>query len=70
MSSIARPRLLICTAAALAASWITFRVLDADAAPRRPAPLVDSTASELPDPALEALIDRLAADAAQAHSSR
>ena len=71
MSPITRPRLWICTAAALAALWITFRVLDADAAPRPRAPqLTDSTADELPDPALEALIDRLAAAAEQSHRSR
>ena len=70
MSSIVRPRVLICTVAALAAGWVTFRVLDADAAPSRPAPLVDSAANELPDPALEALVDRLAAAAEQSHRSR
>jgi len=71
MSPMNRPRLWICTAAGLAALWITFRVLDADAAPRPPGrQLVDSTADELPDPALEALLDRLAIAAEQSHRSR
>jgi len=71
MSPMSRPRLWICTAATLAALWITFRVLDADAAPRPSArQLAPSLVDELPDPALEALLDRLAIAAEQSHRSR
>lgn len=70
MSSIARPRFWLYTAAGLAVFWITFRVLDADAAPRRPALEVLDVADELPDPALDALIDRLAAAAKQTNRGR
>lgn len=69
MSSIARPRFWLYTAACLAAFWITFRVLDADAAPRPALQVLDS-ADELPDPALDALIDRLAVAAKQARRAR
>jgi hypothetical protein len=65
-----RPRLWICSAAALAALWITFRVLDADAAPRPAMRYLQETVDDLPDPALEAMIDRLAVAAEQSHHSR
>ena len=69
MSTIVRPRFWICTVAGLAALWITFRVLDADAAPRRPV-VLESVADELPDPALDALIDRLVVSAERSHRPR
>jgi hypothetical protein len=63
MSPTARPRFWICAVAGLAALWITFRVLDADAAPRA-LEVLDSP-EELPDPALDAMIERFAAAARQ-----
>jgi hypothetical protein len=65
MSSIARPRFWLYAAASLAALWITFRVLNADAAPRPPALQGMDSVDELPDPALDALIERLAVAAKQ-----
>ena len=65
MSFIAKPRLWLCTAAALAALWVSFRVLDADAAVL-PALLPTEEVvvnGEIPDPALDALIHRLAVEA-------
>jgi len=67
MSSITKPRFWLLTAAAVSALWITFRVVAVDAAPR-PHP-AESTAAqrpspgEIPDPALDALIHRLAREA-------
>ena len=66
MSPMTKPRLWLCSAAAAAALWITFRILNADAA-ALPAGLAAeevSLSAELPDPALDALIHRLAEEAA------
>jgi hypothetical protein len=65
MSSITKPRFWICAAAVAAAFWVTFRVLDADAAPMpQPIPTEVSTFDEIADPALDAMIHRLAHQAA------
>jgi hypothetical protein len=66
MSSLSKPRFWLCAAAMAAAFWVTFRVLDADAAPMaRPIEEV-VTYGELPDPALDALIQRFAEQATAA----
>jgi hypothetical protein len=67
MSPALKPRFWLCIAAAAAAFWVTFRVLDADAAsmPR----LQDDGGGaygEIPDPALDAMIQRFADEAAAA----
>jgi hypothetical protein len=64
MSPISRPRFWLCSGAAAAALWITFRVITADAAPAPRLPTEETAASgEMPDPALDALIGRFAAEA-------
>jgi len=64
MSSIKTPRFWILAAAALSGLWITFRVLDADAA-QRPALVTEEIVEyqDIADPALSALIHRLALQA-------
>ncbi len=69
MSSITQPRFWLLTAAAVSALWITFRVVAVDAAPRAagspPAPARSASTVEVADPALDALIHRVAREAAE-----
>ena len=61
MSSIKTPRFWILTAAALSGLWITFRVLDADAAQRPALPHEEVVEyQDIADPALAAMIHRFA----------
>ena len=68
MSSITKPRFWLLTAAAVSALWITLGVVTARATPRfHPAgPTAPQVARhvEVADPALDALIHRLAREAA------
>jgi hypothetical protein len=62
MYSFGRPRLWLCSGAVAAALRITFRVVTADAAPVALLTADETAVSgEIPDPALDALIRRLAA---------
>jgi len=66
MSSIKKPRLWLCAAAAAAAFWVTFRVLEAVAAPMpatAPIAFAPAPGDEVEDAALSAMIHRLAAEA-------
>ncbi|HEY4188708.1 MAG TPA: hypothetical protein VGP07_26815 [Polyangia bacterium] len=56
-----KPRFWILAAATLSACWITFRVLDADASPRR-AVMEEEVVEyqDIADPALAAMVHRLA----------
>jgi hypothetical protein len=69
MYSICRPRFWLCSGALAAALWITVRIVTADAASPRLAAEV-SLDGEIPDPALDALIRRFAAEAAGSHGDR
>jgi hypothetical protein len=71
MYSISRPRFWLCSGAVAAALWITFRVVTADAAPPSRLPLAAvSHSREIPDPALDAMIRRFAAEAARSDPRR
>lgn len=61
MSFFNKPRLWLCAAACAAAFWITFRVLDADAAPRTLSARAEAPDDEVQDVALAAMIHRFAA---------
>jgi len=61
MSSIHTPRFWIGIAAIVSASWITFRVLDADASPHSHTAADDIvTCQDIADPALAAMVHRFA----------
>jgi hypothetical protein len=71
MSSMKRPRFWILVAATLSACWITFRVLDADASPRGRVPLEEVVEyQDIADPALSAMVHRLAQAATENGPSR
>lgn len=61
MSSMSKARLWLCMAAAAASLWVTFRVLEAQANPwPAGAGQGSASSSEIPDPALDAMIHRFA----------
>jgi len=64
MSSIKTPRFWLLTAATLSGLWITFRVMNADAAQRPALPHEEIVEyQEIADPALSAMIHRFAEQA-------
>ena len=70
MSSIKTPRFWLLTAATLSGLWITFRVLDADAAQRPALPQEEIVEyQDIADPALAAMIHRFAQHAEADRSS-
>jgi len=64
MSSIKTPRFWLLAAATLSGLWITFRVINADAAQRPALPREEvGEYQEIADPALSAMIHRFAEQA-------
>jgi len=64
MSSIKTPRFWLVAAATLSGLWITFRVINADAAQRPALPHEEIVEyQEIADPALSAMIHRFATEA-------
>jgi hypothetical protein len=64
MSAIKTPRFWLLAAATLSGLWITFRVINADAAQRPALPHEEVVEyQEIADPALSAMIHRFAAQA-------
>lgn len=65
MSSLKTPRFWLATIGVLSGLWVTFRVLDADAAQRPALPREEVAGyQDLADPALSAMIHRFAEHAA------
>lgn len=70
MSSIKTPRFWLLAAATLSGLWITFRVINADAAQRPALPHEEVVEyQEIADPALSAMIHRFAERATNGHTA-